>query len=171
MASFTDVNGQKWLVSLNVFSIKQVKELLDVDLLSDQVHETLACLMEDIVKTIDILYVVCTDQPDKAGIDDVTFGKNLGGDNLHEAVEALVTALTDFFPNPRRREWVKKLWDKTTGHLARADEEMLAVLENEDIEKEMTTQLENAKEEGVKNVISGLRSIGSPESQESTPTP
>ena len=58
MASFTDVNGQKWLVSLNVFSIKQVKELLDVDLLSDQVHETLACLMEDIVKTIDILYVV-----------------------------------------------------------------------------------------------------------------
>ena len=171
MASFTDLNGQKWLVSLNVHSIKQVKELLDVDLLSDQVHETLACLMDDIVKTIDILYVVCKEQADKAGIDDESFGKNLGGDSLHEAVESLVTALVDFFPNPQRREWVMKLWEKTTGHLAKADEEMLAVLENEEIDKEMTTQLQTAKEEGVKNVISGLRSIGSQESPESIPSP
>ncbi len=171
MATFTDTTGQSWHVSLNVHTIKQVKELLDFDLLSDKVHETLSCLMEDIVKTIDVLYVVCKEQADAADIDDITFGRNLGGDNLHAAVEALVTALVDFFPNPRRREWVRKLWDKTTAHLTKADEEMISVLDNDEINQEMDKQMQTAKEEGVKSVISGLRSISSQELSESTQTP
>ena len=57
MSKFTDTEGRVWDVQLSVYLAKQVKQRLDVDLLNEQIHETLASLTDDIVKGVDVLYV------------------------------------------------------------------------------------------------------------------
>jgi len=166
MANFSDLNGRNWVVTLDVYSIKQIKKELEVDLLDEKVHETLQRIAEDIVLAIDVLYLAMKEKLDTANVSELEFGKSLAGDCLNDAVGALVEALVDFFPNPRKREFTKKMWDKATGHLDRGHKEMIAILEDERIDTQLESQMDKLREKGVETVISGLNSIDSPDTSE-----
>ena len=166
MANFSDLNGRNWVVTLDVYSIKQIKKELEIDLLDEKVHETLQRIAEDIVIAIDVLYLALKEQLDTANISDVEFGRSLAGDCLNDAVGALVEALVDFFPNPRKREFMKKMWEKATSHMDRSHQEMIAILDDERIDSKLESQMEELRENGVKSVISGLNSIESPATSE-----
>ena len=86
MANFSDLNGRNWVVTLDVYSIKQIKKELEIDLLDEKVHETLQRIAEDIVLAIDVLYLALKEQLDTANISDVEFGRSLAGDRLNDAV-------------------------------------------------------------------------------------
>ena len=166
MANFSDLNGRNWVVTLDVYSIKQIKKELEIDLLDEKVHETLQRIAEDIVLAIDVLYLALKEQLDTANISDVEFGRSLAGDCLNDAVGALVEALVDFFPNPRKREFMKKMLEKATSHMDRSHQEMIAILDDERIDSKLESQMEELRENGVKSVISGLNSIESPATSE-----
>ena len=164
MSKFTDTEGRVWNVQLTVHLVKEVKQRLDVDLLDEQVHETLTLLTGDIVKSVDVLYILCSSQADKNEISDVEFGESLYGDVLFEGINAMVEALIDFFPNPTIRMWIRRLWEKSTSHMDKTNDEMLNLLDDEKIEKELEHQREQSKKKAINEAISGLKSSNLQES-------
>lgn len=112
MKQFSDTTGNVWAVSVNVGTVKRVKDLLEINLLDIADGGVIDRISADPVLLCDILYVVCKDQADKDGITDVQFGQSMSGDVLDTALDALVGELVDFFPNPRRREILKQAWGK-----------------------------------------------------------
>lgn len=164
MSKFTDTEGRVWNVQLTVHLVKEVKQRLDVDLLDEQVHETLTLLTGDIVKSVDVLYILCNSQADKNEISDVEFGQSLYGDVLFEGINAMVEALIDFFPNPKKRMWIRRLWEKSTSHMDKTNDEMLNLLDDEKIEKELDHQREQSKKKAINEAISGLKSSNLQES-------
>ncbi|WP_348700895.1 hypothetical protein [uncultured Limnobacter sp.] len=164
MSKFTDTEGRVWNVQLTVHLVKEVKQRLDVDLLDEQVHETLTLLTGDIVKSVDVLYILCSSQADKNEISDVEFGESLYGDVLFEGINAMVEALIDFFPNPKKRMWIRRLWEKSTSHMDKTNDEMLNLLDDEKIEKELEHQREQSKKKAINEAISGLKSSNLQES-------
>ena len=164
MSKFTDTEGRVWNVQLTVHLVKEVKQRLDVDLLDEQVHETLTLLTGDIVKSVDVLYILCSSQADKNEISDVEFGQSLYGDVLFEGINAMVEALIDFFPNPKKRMWIRRLWEKSTSHMNKTNDEMLNLLDDEKIEKELDHQREQSKKKAINEAISGLKSSNLQES-------
>ena len=169
MANFSDKDGRNWQVNLNVPTIKQIKQILEIDLLDEKVHEVLQQIADDVVLAVDVLYLALKEQLDTAQISDEEFGKSLGGDCLNEAVGALVQALINFYPNPQKREFLKRLWEKSTKHMDKTNQEMLNMLEDERVEETIAKRIEEAKEQGIQNAISGLSYTDSPGSSESTP--
>ena len=164
MSKFTDTEGRVWNVQLTVHLVKEVKQRLDVDLLDEQVHETLTLLTGDIVKSVDVLYILCSSQADKNEISDVEFGESLYGDVLFEGINAMVEALIDFFPNPKKRMWIRRLWEKSPSHMDKTNDEMLNLLDDEKIEKELEHQREQSKKKAINEAISGLKSSNLQES-------
>lgn len=111
MKCFKDANGREWAVEINVGQAKRVRASLQVDLpaLVAGRADGLGELLDDPIRLVDVLYVLCRDQAQKAGISDEQFGCGLGGDTLAQATDALVESLVDFFPDPKRREVLRKL--------------------------------------------------------------
>tara|TARA_B100000519_G_scaffold57573_2_gene48144 strand:- start:343 stop:834 length:492 start_codon:yes stop_codon:yes gene_type:complete len=163
MSKFTDTEGRVWNVQLTVHLAKQVKQRLDVDLLNEQIHETLASLTDDIVKGVDVLYVLCSEQAEKNNVTDEQFGQSLSGDVLFDGINAMVEALIDFFPNPKKRMWIRKLWEKSTDHQNQTNDKMLAILENEEIDRELELRLNQTKDDAINEALSGLKSGNLPE--------
>ena len=164
MSKFTDTEGRVWNVQLTVHLVKEVKQRLDVDLLDEQVHETLTLLTGDIVKSVDVLYILCSSQADKKELSDVECGESLYCDVLFEGINSMVEALIDFFPNPKKRMWIRRLWEKSTSHMDKTNDEMLNLLDDEKIEKELDHQREQSKKKAINEAISGLKSSNLQES-------
>jgi hypothetical protein len=101
MHVFEDANGKGWTVAINVAACKRVRGELGVDLPA-LVGGGMGELLQDPVKFVDVMYVLCRPQADDAGISDEQFGARFGGDTLERAAEAFVEELIDFFPAPRR---------------------------------------------------------------------
>jgi hypothetical protein len=111
MKSFTDTAGRKWLIEIHVAAVKKVRALVDVDLfgLASDGFKPLAELLQDPVKLVDVLYVLCMKHANEQNISDEDFGSSLGGDTLQGASEAFVDELIDFFPDPRIRTGIRKV--------------------------------------------------------------
>ena len=111
MQRFVDNAGRTWVIQINVAAVKRVRGLLDVDLykLVDNGFAGLAELLADPITLVDVIYVLCKDQADKEGVSDESFGASMAGDSIMLATEAFLDELTDFFPDPRIREGLKKV--------------------------------------------------------------
>lgn len=105
MASFKDSEGRSWKTTVNVNTVRRVKDLTGVYLpaLVDDAFKKFDELAQDVIAFVDVLYAVC--EPD-AQANDVTpekFGESLAGDVLEKASVALIEGIVDFFPEARRR--------------------------------------------------------------------
>lgn len=113
MASFRDKDGRDWDLSVNVFTAKQVKSRLGVDIL-DLGEGGFLEKMGDIQLVVDILWVLCQEQAARYTVDDPRdggarrpfgeedFARMLLGDTVEAAVDAFVEALVSFYPSPRQ---------------------------------------------------------------------
>jgi len=144
MRTFNDNAGRTWSLTLNVWTVKKVRDLLGVDLLdlggeaaTRDKPGLLFRLIADPVLLVDVLYVVCRDQADGAGVTDEQFGRAMGGDAIDAATKAFLEELADFTPSPRDRARARKViattWamiDKAQDVLdARAEKELPAAVE------------------------------------------
>jgi hypothetical protein len=102
MKVFKDGNGKEWFITINVAACKRVRGELGVDLPGLADVGRLGELLEDLVRFVDVLFVLCRPQAEQSGVTDEQFGAALGGDTLEAAAEAFVQELIDFFPAPRR---------------------------------------------------------------------
>lgn len=111
MHVFTDNLDRKWEVSINIFAVKKVRALLEVDLyqLLDDKLDKLNALLQDPCKLVDVIYVLCESQAKQERVSDEDFGRGLAGDAIGAATDAFIQELIDFFPDPKARESLRKL--------------------------------------------------------------
>ena len=102
MKSFADNAGRTWAVQVNVDTIKRVQGLLGVNLLDVVDGDLIERLVADPVLVCDVVYVVCKPEADKQGVSDEEFGRAMAGDAIHNAAEALLAEIVDFFPPAKR---------------------------------------------------------------------
>lgn len=115
MPRFNDATGQEWSIAVTVSTIRDVQDQLRVNLLNvlDDNASLLVQLHEDMVLLADVLWIICQPQAHQRDIGPHKFGELLASDTLHKAATAFFEALADFFPNPQRREALRKLIAKS----------------------------------------------------------
>ena len=122
MKIWHDTAGRSWATSINVGTIKRVKELTGRNLLDLAGGELAAEVMGDPCLLCDILYAIHQPEAGKLGITDTQFGEALAGDSIEEATDALMNELIDFFPNRQRRELLIQAMKQAKSEEARAIE-------------------------------------------------
>lgn len=103
MATFQDNKGRTWDLTLNIATLKRVRERVKVDLLSSKLPHLLEQVFTDPVALCDVLFAVVEPIAKKDGVTDVAFGESLAGDCIDAAGVALLESIRDFTPNPRTR--------------------------------------------------------------------
>jgi hypothetical protein len=139
MRSFRDNKGRTWAIEINVWAVKKVRGLLNVNLtgLVDDGFEKLAELMKDTITVIDVIYVLCKDEADKAGVSDEDFGRAMFGDALAHAKDAFLEELTDFFEDRRIRESLRKVLSLSRSLQDQMMEQMTEQMDRIDLDAEV----------------------------------
>ncbi|MHC2067631.1 hypothetical protein ACYFX5_09180 [Bremerella sp. T1] len=129
--TFVDSKGRKWSATVDVPTVKAIRNALNIDLLEllNGKDQSLRQLIEDPIMLVDALYLVCRDQCNDAGIDDNEFGRGLYGEGIDNAVDAFLVGLAYFFPKGRR-EIVLGVIRKMNESLDRVMAKALAALED-----------------------------------------
>jgi hypothetical protein len=159
MKKFIDALGRYWVVDINVATIKRVKALTEINLLTVVEGELVERLSSDPILLCDVLYGVCKPQADREGISDEDFGAGLAGDAIADATTCLIEALVEFFPEPRRR-LLQRAAAKFQQLQIKAFQMIETKLENSTIETNLLRQLENELQQAIPNNLS----FASPES-------
>lgn len=148
MPKFTDNRGREWVVDLNVTTAKTVRKLANVDLLKilEGDSELLARLATDPILLVDVIYVLCKDQADKAGISDEEFGRAMAGDAIDGAARALQESLVLFPRSPKDRENLGRVMAATEAAMDQVRDRTT---------KELNTKLPSAIQEAVELAMSG----------------
>lgn len=159
MKTFTDCEGRAWVIEAHCASLKRVRDLTGADPLDPET--LLARLLFDPIFAADVLYAMCKPEADQRGITDEQFGRALAGDVLAKARDALIAELTDFFPEPSRRELLAAK--------ARKDRRLQAAV----IEALLRRTDETTDEDDLRRILSiaGVSSTSSPEPSASIPDP
>ena len=170
MRTFKDNADRTWSLTLSVWTVKKVRDLLGVDLLdlggeaaTRDKPGLLFRLIADPVLLVDVLYVVCRDQADSASITDEQFGRAMGGDAIDAATRAFLEELADFTPSPRDRARARKVIATTWAMIEKAQDVLDARAE-----KELPAAVETLLAE---MSALGSSSTSSPASSEQTPDP
>jgi hypothetical protein len=166
MRTFTDNANRTWTVTVNVDAIKRVKGTLGVNLLEAIEGKLLDRLATDPVLLCDILYVLCRQQADAAGVSDEDFGGAMAGDVIEQATTAFLEELAGFFPKGRR-----DLLTKALGKLAKLEAMALTAaserLDSDALERELQQRI--ATGVALAETVASASVTSSPESSESIP--
>ncbi len=114
MHRFRDNAGREWLVVVNSWTIKRVRGLLDLDLLSlvEDGFSGLGKFLADPIQLVDTLYVICKSEVDERGVTEQQFFEAMAGDAIQAASDAFLAEYTDFFQNPRVRAGITGVIEK-----------------------------------------------------------
>ncbi len=156
MKSFTDSENRRWDVSLNVTTLKRVRNITDVDLLTvlDK-PDLLTELAGDPVRFVDVLYVIVKPQADQLGVSDEQFGSALDGESIEHASNAFLEALVDFFPGARRA-MLRRVMDRATQTKAETEQRIHKAIADGTVDK------------AIDHAIAGVNSTKSLDELEST---
>ncbi len=173
MSTFKDNAGRDWTVDVNVDSIKRVRKLVDVDLLTAVDGSLFKRLGDDHVLLIDVIYALCKPAADAANVTDEDFGRAMGGDVIEHATDALLSSTIAFFPRAQR-----EMLGKIVAKMKQIDAKRGAVIDTQLSDESLDELIDSALTEGAKNLSERIRqdleklttSSGSlPESSASTP--
>ena len=166
MKSFEDKSGAKWELEVTVGVVKRVRAVLNIDLakLDETLYERLA---DDPVLLVDLLWVLCEKQAQGRQISDEQFGEGLAGDSIEAATTALLEAVADFFPGPRRSLF-QKVISKTATIEQTASKLAIAKLDDPRLEKAMQERLNAEFEKALTQLSSATSSPESPASMPAT---
>ncbi len=156
MKAFKDKGGVVWELEVTVGVVKRVRAVLKIDLA--KFDETLYLrLSEDPVLLVDLLWVICEKQAQGRKVTDEQFGEGLAGDAIEEATTALLEAIADFFPGPKRSLFQKVISktasiERTTSKLA------IAKMDDPRLQEAMEKRLDADFETALKQLSSATSS-------------
>jgi hypothetical protein len=110
--TFTDTTGRVWPVRLDIATARRVRSETGVDLCGPNVAETMQDLAADPINLVDVLYLVCV-PANGSGVTPEDFGGAMGGEAVEHALDALVGALSDFFPGRTGRAILRRAIEET----------------------------------------------------------
>lgn len=169
MATFKDQNNREWLVTLDAPKIREVRSTLQLDLaaVDDRPYER---MYDDTVLLVDVLWILCREQAQKANVTDEQFGQALVGDAVEKATDAMLAAMLDFFPKTKR-ELLQALADKTKRIREASMRKAMDRLNDPSLEEKLLAAMDAQTEQAIQNVLTQLNSAtNSPASSESAPT-
>lgn len=164
MHQFTDRSGRRWLIQIDVSTIKRVRSLTGVNLLDIVSGELIERLTNDPILLADVLYAVVQPQALTQGISDEAFGQGLAGNSIAEATAALLEGLVDFFPEPKGR-----LIGKAATKYQQVQTKALAMIEARIDSPALEQQILSELESQLQSRTSNDSSTESPESLGSIP--
>tara|TARA_R110002020_G_scaffold462046_1_gene681334 strand:- start:207 stop:671 length:465 start_codon:yes stop_codon:yes gene_type:complete len=144
MKTFTDNAGREWSITITIATVKKIRGSLDIDLAADDLSVVLQDLGTDPVKLCDLIFVLCSDQAEKAGISDVQFGESLAGDAIDSATSAFMDELVDFTPK-KKRTILRNVLDKLEVAKDLAVEKALDYLDSQEFEQEISNAIKFGK--------------------------
>lgn len=130
MKTFKDDSGRQWSLAVNVTSIKRVRDLCKVDLLTIVEGKLIDQLLRDPFTLVNVVYVLCKPQADERGISDEQFGEAMAGDAMEGATTALLEDLSHFFRPGQRaalRAALAKVSEAETAAMAQAVHRIKAI--------------------------------------------
>lgn len=163
MPQFKDMNGKSWTVNISAWTIRKIKEAIDIDLTECVDKDMLEGLLNNVINFVNVLFLIVEDQAKEASITDEMFGKSLGGDNLGEAKLAFCEGMVNFFPDPLKRAAVKAALKKNREIQEAISKEVLERIETgyleEIVEKDLTE--DQIKDDIQRRIKQSLKSSGS----------
>lgn len=108
-----DAAGRTWSIDINYDLIGRVRNSLGVNLL-DIVNKDGALLKRlcgDLCFIGDLILACCAEQLEAEALRPADLARGLRGENFECAWKALWEELIDFFPDPRTREVLGKMWN------------------------------------------------------------
>jgi len=132
MKVFRDNANRQWELSINIATVKRVKEVLGVDLLD--FPDVFTQLAEDLITLCNVLFVLIQPQAEKAKVTDEDFGASMAGDSFENASMALMEEIINFFPQERRKILLK-LKDKAQQHQEKVIQLAEAKLNSTDLDE------------------------------------
>lgn len=149
MPQFTDAEGRKWSITINVAALKRVRKLTDVDLFGalDDNFAGINKLFANPEKLCDVLYAIVQPDAEKTGVTDDQFGVALGGDALGSAADALIGGLVDFFPDAKTRTRLRQVLSKDReirDLMAEQDAKRIAAIDPQKIVAEIESKLSSS---------------------------
>ena len=143
MKTFTDNAGRNWNIAIHVDAIRRVRAALDVNLTEVVNGHILERLVNDPILLVDILYVLCREQADAAGVSDAEFGRGLAGEAIDAAVAAFLDELASFFPR-RQRTLLQHALQKLQQLEGLIVDRGVALLDGDAIDRKMIAALDAA---------------------------
>lgn len=161
MKAFTDDKGREWQISLNVGSVRRVKDQLpDCDLLQPSSGEPplFTRLSVDDALLCGVLFAVLEPQAKQAGISPEEFAEGMGGKPITAAAEAFMEEWRDFFHCRRRPAFAEMI---------RRQLEIVVLTQREAAKAVEAIDMTKAEERITQ--IFGAHSLNGPESLASSP--
>lgn len=149
MQTFTDKNGKKWVIELNVGTARKVLAECNVDLINvldfdEKKNEknVLERLAEDPILLADVLYSLCGEQAKKENIDDFAFATLFNAQTIIEATEALMEEVINFSP-PVRQKVLRKIYETGKSLMGKMEQEVEKALESPEFANILEEELQN----------------------------
>lgn len=156
MTKFADSKGREWILAVNVGAIKRVRAAADIDL-ADLTQATMDRLADDPCLLVDVLWVLVEKDAVQRKVEQEDFGESLVGDPIEAAVNALLEAITLFFPE-RRRFLLQRTLAKIDSARKKGEAMALAKLDDPALEQQMTEAMRTRMEAEIKNALTRLSS-------------
>lgn len=121
MARFKDAQGREWVIGFTLGNLPKVREAgFNV---SATVKNTEGFNDLNDPETFGrVLWVLCGDQADRAGITQESFADGFDGPTIHAAADSIMEAVADFYHRPAVAEAIRK---KLPGMRAEQEAEMI----------------------------------------------
>lgn len=152
MASFKDKFDRDWVLSLDAPAIRAVQQEFQGVNLADPEGKVFEALAADPCLLVDVLWVLCREQSQAAGLTEPQFAKALVGDTIEAATDALLAAITDFFPR-RKRDLLTAVTAKNQKLRELATVEALAKINNPALETQILESLAAQMDEQIRQVL------------------
>lgn len=95
MQTFKDSEGAVWSLSLTIGKIRQMKEILNLDLLN---HNHFLKMLESLTDRLSFVYLLCKSQADERKLNIDEFEERLYGENVsYDASDAFLKECESFF--------------------------------------------------------------------------
>ncbi len=117
MHKFTDDAEREWKVSLTVGLMEEINDGIDVNLFEPVIQDTekqaISMIspigMKNIMRFVDMMFMICEDQCKEREIDSKKFGAGMGGKGISAAYEALYAEWMDLFQIIGRADLVETI--------------------------------------------------------------
>lgn len=154
MARFTDNAGSEWCINLDAPLIAAVRKECQVNLtdLDGKAYEELA---GDPVKLVEVLWHLVEEEAKQRGVSYKQFATSLTGDVLEQAADAMLEAITDFFPL-RKRELLTAIASRNKKIREIGMTKALEKINDPELEKRIEEALEKRLDDEISSVLTQL---------------
>jgi len=128
-ASFKDDLGREWVLRIDDSLARSIREAVGVNLYNpEEQAKALQRMADEPGMLVDVVFLICERQCQHRKISDEEFGRGFTGDTFQAAATALVEAIVNFTPPPRR-DVAKFAMSMTTGAMETATETARQILQ------------------------------------------